>query len=64
MTMGPEGRGNGSEGVITDSSEQDTICFKRENKKYLKKSPDEPLLFKLLVLLPVLNDGLAVRSGL
>lgn len=39
VTMGPEGRGNRSEGAITDSSEQDTICFKRENNKIPNEKP-------------------------
>ena len=68
MTIGPEGRGSRSEGAIEDSSEQDAICFKRLNKKELPKekhSPDKLLpFFTLLVLLPVLNDRLAVWSGL
>lgn len=38
VTIGPEGRGSRSEGAIKDSSEQDTICFKRQNKKYLKNN--------------------------
>ncbi len=37
MTVGPEGRGSRSEGAITDSSEQDIICFKIQNKTKTSK---------------------------
>lgn len=70
MTRGPEGGGSRSNGAITHSSERHTICFERGNKLLKKKknnvknSPEGGVLSRHLVLMPVLNDCLAVRSGL